>query len=225
MVAVLALLLTTSLMLPDVPKEDVRKLDTFSGIGIAVNADVFYTPGNTHEIRIEGDTKDVDDLITEVRNGFLQVKYDSWRVRHGKVTLYITSKELDAVSVSGSARFETGEPISSDEIELSMSGSGRIVFTKLVADEMDIRISGSGSIELQDGNADEVDTRISGSGRLDGEGFEVSEFTGAISGSGHARITASEELDVKISGSGKVYYHGNPRVNSVSSGSGKVVAL
>ena len=39
------------------------------------------------------------------------------------------------------------------------------------------------------------------------------------------KITATSVLDAKMSGSGKVYYHGDPQVNSVSSGSGKLVEL
>lgn len=225
MVALLTLLLSNSFMAPDRPVEDVRKLDAFSEIGIGVSADVFYTPGNTHEIRIEGESKDVEDLITEVKDGFLKVKYEDWRIRRSKLTIYITSKELEAVKISGSAQFKSGEPITADEMELAMSGSGGILFEKLEADEVDVKISGSGDIKLLNGSADELDAKISGSGKLNAETFEVSEFSAAISGSGSVRITAKEELDVKISGSGKVYYHGTPRVSSVSSGSGKVVAL
>jgi len=70
-----------------------------------------------------------------------------------------------------------------------------------------------------------MDVKLSGSGKVNAEQFEVSEFSAAISGSGSIKIDCKEELDVKISGSGKVYYHGNPRVNSVSSGSGKVVSF
>jgi hypothetical protein len=226
MLAVLTLLALNSFTMPDAPKEDVRKLDAFSGIGISVSADVYYTPGNTHEIRIEGDAKDVDDLITKVEDGFLQVKYpSSWRIRHSKLTIYITSKDLDAVKISGSAKFKSGEPVTADEMDFAVSGSGDIHFDKLNADEVGVKISGSGDIILLKGNADELSAKISGSGKLNAEAFEVNEFSASISGSGSVRITAKEELDVRISGSGKVYYHGTPRVNSSSSGSGKTVAL
>ena len=195
--AVATLLLTNSFLWPDMPKEEVRKLDAFSGIGISVHADVFYTPGNTHEIKIEGDENDVDELITEVEDGYLKIRYPSgkWRVKRSKLTIHVTSRELEAVKMSGSGLFDCKQDIASDEME------------------------------LDSGNADEMDLRISGSGKLLAEDFEVNEFSAAISGSGSARITAKEDLDVKISGSGKVYYHGDPRVNSVSSGSGKAVAL
>jgi len=226
MAAVLGLLFLNSFMMPDIPKEEVRKLDTFSGIGISISGDIYYTPGNSHEITIEGDADDVDDLITEVKDGFLQVKYPrGWKIRRSKLTIYITSSELDAVKISGSAKFQAGEPITSDEMALAMSGSGGIQFEKLKADEVDVSISGSGSAELLGGNADEMDVRISGSGKLNAEAFEVNEFSASISGSGSVRITAKEELEARISGSGKIYYHGSPRVNSSSSGSGKVVAL
>ena len=225
MVAAATLLLCNSFLSPDMPKEDVRQLEAFSGIGISVHADVFYTPGNTHEIRIKGDDRDVEELITKVKDGFLQVKYNDWRTRRSKLTIYITSNELEAVKISGSARFESEKPITADEMELAMSGSGTIIFDKLESDEVDVKISGSGNIELASGSADELDVKISGSGKLNAETFEVSEMSVAISGSGSVRITAKEELDVKMSGSGKVYYHGNPRVNSISSGSGKTIAL
>lgn len=224
-VAVLALILSNGFIAADRPVEDVRKLNTFTGIGVGVHADVFYTSGNNHEIRIEGDGKDVQDLITEVKDGFLHVKYKSWRTRHSKVTLYITSKELDAVRISGSSEFMCADPITADEMDLAMSGSGSILFEKLEAEEVGVAISGSGDIELISGSADELDVRISGSGKLNAETFKVSELSASISGSGSVRITANEELDVRISGSGTVYYHGAPRVNSSSSGSGKTVAL
>ena len=178
MAAVLSLLFLNSFMMPDIPKEEVRKLDTFSGIGISISGDIYYTPGNSHEITIEGDAEDVDDLITEVKDGFLQVKYPrGWKIRRSKLTIYITSSELDAVKISGSAKFQAGEPITTDEMTLAMSGSGGIQFKKLNADEVDVSISGSGSAELLGGNADEMDVRISGSGKLNAEEFEVNEFS------------------------------------------------
>jgi hypothetical protein len=225
MLAVVSLLLCNSFLSPDMPKEDVRQLEAFSGIGVSVSADVYYTPGTKHEIKIVGDDEDVDDLITKVEDGFLKIKYPNWRIRRSKVTIYITSKELDAVKMSGSGLFESAESISAEEMDLAISGSGDIVFKKLAAEEVDVRISGSGDVHLESGNAEELDLSISGSGKLSAETFKVSEFSASISGSGGARITATEELDVRISGSGRIYYHGNPRVNSSSSGSGKSVAL
>jgi hypothetical protein len=221
----LATLLFTSFSWTGSRAEDVRQLGSFVGIGIGVSADVYYTQGNSHEIRIEGDDRDVRDLITEVKDGFLQIKYDDWRTNRSKLTIYITSSELESIKISGSADFMVEKPFTSDEMELGISGSGGIHFNKLNSDEVDVKISGSGNAEIIDGSADEMDVKISGSGKFKGEGFEVSECDVAVSGSGSVWISVKDELDAKLSGSGKVHYRGNPRVNSVASGSGKVEAL
>ena len=223
--AVSFLLLLSSMMFADIAVEDVRKLEPFQGIGISVSADVFYTQGNTHEIRIEGPDRDVKELTTEVRDDLLQVKYENNRTKRSKLTIYITSKELEAIKISGSAHFTADQPVTSDEIEVALSGSGDVSLNSLVSDEVGVKISGSGSVGLESGKADELDVKISGSGKLNAEKFEVSECSASLSGSGSVRITAKEELDVRMSGSGKVYYIGDPQVKSVSSGSGKVIAL
>ena len=222
---ILSMLLIAGFTFPDRAAEDVRQLDSFSGIGISISADVYYTTGNSHEIRIEGNDKDVNDLITEVKDGFLQVKYEDWKKSRSKLTIYVTSKELEEVKMSGSGQFLAEKPLSSEEMDLAMSGSGGITFSKLTAEEVDVKLSGSGNISLNSGSAEEMDVKLSGSGKVNAEQFEVSEFSAAISGSGGIKITCNEEISAKISGSGKVHYHGDPRVNSVSSGSGKVVSF
>jgi len=218
-------LLSGSFILAERTADDLRNLDSFNGIGISIHAEVYYNQGNTHEIKIEGNERDVKDLITKVENGFLQVKYDDWKIKRSKLIIHITSKELEKVKLSGSANFLANKEVSSDEMEIAVSGSGKVIFSKLQSDEVDTKISGSGGVELAGGSADEVDVKISGSGKLQAEGFNVSEYSVALSGSGNVRINVTDELDAKISGSGKVYYRGNPQVNSVTSGSGKIVAL
>ena len=217
------LVLGSGCLLADKGGEEVRDLESFDGIGIS--ADVFYTQGNTHEIRIEGNDKDVNDLITEVKDGFLKVRFENWKIKRSKLTIYITSQELENVSLSGSAKFKAEKPVSSEEMDLAISGSGLVHFSALESDEVDVKISGSGDAVIDKGSADELDVKISGSGKLMAEQFEVSELSAIISGSGTCKITVTDELDARLSGSGGVYYHGNPQINSTASGSGKVRAL
>ena len=219
------LLLFTSLFVSEVHAQETRELDTFTGIGISISADVYYAPGNKHEIKIEGNSKDVEDLITRVENGMLKMKYEDWRIKRSKLTIYITSKELDRVSLSGSGKFYSDQSLEAEEMSLAVSGSGNINFSSLKAEEVDVKISGSGDVLIDKGGAEELDVKISGSGKIIAETFEVSEFSAAISGSGSIKITVIEELEARISGSGSIYYHGDPQINSTSSGSGKVRSL
>jgi len=223
--AICTLFLFSGCFTTDVTAQETRDLKPFTGIGIGISADVYYTQGNDHVIKIEGNDRDVKDLITEVDNGYLKLKYDDWKIKRSRLTIHVTSGELEKVSMSGSGKFRAEKPVSSEEMKISVSGSGSVQFSSLESDEMEVRISGSGNTVLDRGVADELALRISGSGKLMAEQFEVSEFEGSISGSGSCRITVKEELNARISGSGNVYYHGDPEVNSVASGSGKVRAL
>lgn len=219
------LLLFSLLFASSIDAQETRSFDPFTGVGVSISADVFYTSGNSHEIRIEGDQKDVEDLETWVENGMLKMKYEDWRIKRSKLTIYITSKELDKVSISGSGKFYVEEAMDVEEMYLAVSGSGSSNFSKLSAEEVQVKISGSGGINIDKGSAEELDVKISGSGKLKAEYFEIEEFSAAISGSGSCKVTVTEELDARISGSGSIYYHGDPQINSTSSGSGKVRAL
>ncbi|MEZ5072736.1 MAG: head GIN domain-containing protein [Bacteroidales bacterium] len=204
---------------------DQRTLEPFTGVGLAISADVYYHTGTACEVKIEGDPADIRDLITEVEDGYLKIRYEDWRTRRSKLTLHITSPGLDGVKVSGSGHFNVEEDLRCEEMELAVSGSGHVNFRGLEAEELEVKISGSGNVNIEGGSAGEMDVKLSGSGRVNAERFSVEEFSGAISGSGGARVTCTEDLEVRISGSGSVEYHGSPRVDAATSGSGKVRSL
>ena len=223
--AIAILTLISGFGLSSLSAQETRDLKPFTGIGIGISADVYYTSGSSHEIKIEGNEKDVKDLVTKVEDGYLKLKYDDWKMKRSKLTIYITSKELDKVSISGSAKFKADKPINSEEMQIAISGSGSTTFAALETEELDVKISGSGNVILEKGSAEEMDVKISGSGKVLAEHFEVEEFSAALSGSGGCKITVKDELEARISGSGSISYHGNPQVNSTSSGSGKVRSL
>jgi len=205
--------------------DEFMNLEPFTAINIGVSADVTYTTGKKHGLTVSGDEDDIEDLIIEVKGKTLSISYPGYRNRHSRLDIHIVSEELESVKISGSAHFIAESTVESDEMELAVSGSGKIIFSELLADEGDVKISGSGGVEIREGEADECDAIISGSGRMKAAGFEVDEFSAKISGSGNCEINAVDELEAVISGSGRVYYNGSPQVNSTISGSGKVKKL
>lgn len=132
------LIMTNGCLTTDLSGQDqeTRDLKPFMGISIGISGDVFYTTGNTHKIKIEGNERDVKDLITKVEDGVLKLKYENWRVKRYKLTIHITSRELEKVSVSGSARFNSTKPVSVEEMQIAISGSGDIQFSALECEEV-----------------------------------------------------------------------------------------
>lgn len=207
-------------------QKETRDHSNFDEISLGYPAELIIRQGNEYSVELEGDRDDLEDIRTEVRGSTLVIKND----RNGgwfnfsvgrSVTIYVTMKDIRRISVSGSGKAETRGKIETGDLDLDVSGSGKIEVSA-DAEDVTIDISGSGSIILE-GSGEDGEIDISGSGRLYAENFEADSFDVAISGSGRCEVNVSQILDARISGSGSVYYRGDPdKIRSSVSGSGRV---
>ncbi|WP_436515123.1 head GIN domain-containing protein [Ekhidna sp. To15] len=226
MKTLITLLLSISISLPVLGQKRTVDVGNFSELSLGIAGTVYLKQGSSNKVEIECEDDIYDEIEFEMRGDRLVIKKEgnwSWGNgwRKSEVDIYVTMKEIEGLSVSGSGLIEGHGMLETEDIELSVSGSGDMDL-ELNSDEMEMRISGSGSIRLS-GNAEEAQARISGSGKVKAEDLTVKIFSARISGSGSCYINATEEIDASISGSGSVYYSGDPdRVISNSSGSGKV---
>ena len=198
----------------------------FTEISFAISGTAFVTKGSTHSVEIKGDKNDLEDIKVEVEDGRLIIKSkdgQGWFTTnsHSDVKVYITTSDISYIAVSGSGELIGQSKFDTDDLNISVSGSGHVQF-QADAKDVDMRISGSGSIELS-GTGDKGDLSISGSGKLDAEEFVANAYEISISGSGSCKINVKEEIESSISGSGSIMYKGNPsKINNKSSGSGKI---
>lgn len=207
-------------------QSEKRNVESFNAISMGVPGDLYITQGDRVSLEVKGDRDDLEDLITEVRNHTLLIKYErsGWNFGRDRVTIYVTTPEISEISLGGSGKVISENSLRSDQLELSVSGSGKMVL-QVNADEIEASISGSGNMTIS-GEADVVQLTISGSGNMDAEELMVDRYEIRISGSGRSRINVGDQLDAKISGSGSVLYSGDPdKVISNVSGSGRVKKL
>lgn len=206
--------------------KETRNVDNFSGISFGVAGDLYLVQGSTYNVTIEGDRDLLSEIETYERNGVLFIRKKDWkRSMNKRVTVWVTMPDIESLSVSGSGTLTAEGAVKSGEIELNVSGSGRILLSNLAADEVDSSISGSGNIEIAGSGADECDLSISGSGKFYGKDFKVGEMVISVSGSGNCECNVVKELEASVSGSGDIYYLGSPSVDVRISGSGKVRKL
>ncbi len=205
-------------------QKETRDVGSFDEISLGVAADLYLTIGSKQSVVIEGDEDDIEEIVTEVRDGRLRIKSRkswSWNWGGNDVEIYITVPKINALSVSGSGDIHGESVIETDDLELGVSGSGNIE-VEIDSEEVKMTISGSGSAQLG-GTTSDFSVRISGSGSINAYDLKAENVAVRISGSGSARVNASDELEATISGSGNVYYEGSPdKVNSNTSGSGRV---
>jgi hypothetical protein len=202
-------------------KKETRDVPDFSGVALGIPADLYLSQGSPHEVIIKASEDDLAKIETEVKNGLLKIKTESWRTRFRDVEIWVTTPDVNALHMSGSGKIMSETSIRSEELDLRVSGSGKIKVDELAGDEIEASISGSGNVYLA-GTAEEMEISISGSGSCHAADLSVKECDARISGSGSCKIDATEELNAAISGSGRITYFGKPVVDASVSGSGRV---
>jgi len=95
-----------------------------SVFGVAGNLYINFGP--EFKVIIEGEKRDLEDIITEVSGNRLVIKKDNWKFNFNeRVTVYITMPELKGLGVSGSGKAEIRDAIKAEDLDLSVSGSGK----------------------------------------------------------------------------------------------------
>ncbi|OIQ38542.1 MAG: hypothetical protein BM563_05780 [Bacteroidetes bacterium MedPE-SWsnd-G1] len=232
-IKIIAICLTTLLTINANAKEKIRgngKVITenrttgeYDKISIGGSFEVELVSGKEGNITIKVEENLAPYLITKVEKGELKIKWKKGKNISHKKTIYITIpfEDINAVAFGGSGNVVGKDPIKSDNLALSLAGSGDMDLM-VAANTMGANLAGSGSIDLQ-GSTDSIKYAIAGSGNIRGYELEVGDANVAISGSGNVSATINGKLNAKISGSGNVRYKGNPSTESVKvSGSGSV---
>jgi len=211
---------------PVLAKEETRDLPAFTKISLRISGKVYLEQGSTQSVRIVAEDETLEEIITEVKDRTLSIKFPNTNMfrnwNPGKIEIFITVPGIDALTVSGSGDIISKE-IKSRILDLAVSGSGNIDIEELTSEQVSAAISGSGNISVSgSGVANELKARISGSGNINASGFEAEHVDVQTSGSGNCAVISNGEIKARISGSGNVNYSGNPAIDSSVSGSGKV---
>ena len=200
-----------------------RNISDYNKIGIGGDFNVSLVKGEEGEITIKADENLLEYIETEVEKGNLSIKVKKgYQIRPKKqIEITIPFDEIEGVSLAGSGAIHTNDIIKSNELKLSLAGSGNIDL-HVSAKDLDTNIAGSGNITLK-GTTDKFECSIAGSGNLNGYDLKTNVANAKIAGSGNVKVNAIDEIHAKIVGSGNVLYTGNPEiVKSKSAGSGSV---
>jgi hypothetical protein len=207
--------------------KETRNVSGFTKVSFGVAGNLYINIGHEFKVVLEGEKRYIDDVITDVSGGKLVIKNENWKMNNWrmneKVNVYITMPELAGLGVSGSGKAEVKDAVKTGDLNLSVSGSGKIYISDITVSNLSCGISGSGDIILSGtGSCSKADISISGSGNYDGAPLKIGVAEIHISGSGNCSCNVTESLRASVSGSGNVTYEGNPKIDAHVSGSGKV---
>jgi hypothetical protein len=204
--------------------KETRELTGFDRIGFGVAGDLYINIGSEFKVELEGEKSLLEEIKTVLSGSKLVIKKDTWYSHtNEKVTIYITLPALKELGVSGSGKAEIRDAVKADDLDFSVSGSGRIQAGDLEVGNFDVAISGSGDVIINGGGEVKgADVGISGSGNFTAEDLRIADADMSISGSGSCRCYVTDNLEAHVSGSGNVIYSGNPKIDARVSGSGRV---
>lgn len=139
-----------------------------------------------------------------------------------KFKVYTNSRGLSNVKLTGSSQMVIKQRLNSPDLDISISGSGKVKADKLKCSKVNVALSGSGNVTLS-GDTYYKSIKVSGSGNVDALGLKATQGMCKISGSGTAKIYVTDDLESRISGSGTIICKGKPaRVDNKVSGSGRL---
>ncbi len=200
---------------------DSLNLNNFDGIILDIPAEVDIRIGAEQRVVVEGKPNILSELEWDVRNGVWEIEFDRCVRDMGTLKIFITLPNLRSVKNRGSGIIRSSEELSLGDLDLEVNGSGDIEL-QLQADDLRIINTGSGDLLLS-GTADELNARLSGSGDLFGFPLPVREADVTITGSGDAEVRVADLLRARLSGSGDLRYKGQPTIDVIQSGSGRLV--
>lgn len=201
---------------------ETRHVSGFHAISNSGSIALEVRLGGDETLRLEGDGEAIRNIETVVEQGVLKIRFRRGvRQRNwGKVTAYVTAKQIDGLSQSGSGSVTVLDPIEGSGINASLSGSGKITFVS-DTETLNASISGSGRIRVS-GQASQSNVSVSGSGGFDGAKLVSGESRLKVAGSGSIDAHVDRQLDAAVSGSGNITYSGDAQANVRTAGSGKV---
>jgi len=205
-------------------KSQTREVSDFHAIEIEYPAQVTITQGKAASVKIEAEDNVLPGLITQVKDGTLNIFYKSDNdkpvnpTKAVKITIVV--KSLDRVNFSSAGEL-TIKGVKTDALDFSLNGAGKVVIDGITVKILNLDLSGAGSLEAT-GTADDLDLNISGFGNFDGADLHSQTAKINISGAGSATTWVDDELDANVSGAGSINYYGSASVTTNVSGVGSV---
>ena len=203
----------TAVISKDYVTED-RLIKGFEEVEVVGSPNVYYTQADSFSVRVKGPDNFVDNILTEKNGKTLTVRNKGkWGVVNisfsdeDELAVYVTSPDLVAVRVNGSGDFISTDLIDTDNMNITLRGSGDINIDKLLCDCCDVELIGSGDIDLPEVEAKETSAVLVGSGDIKMGLSKVADTRLSLKGSGDIKVDFSEgcrSVDCTVNGSGDI---------------------
>ena len=231
LLATLAVVCTASVYaFADKDKAEVnRQVSGFERIRLQGSPDIKYTQGKTWSVRVKAPKKLIDRVVTRKDGNTLVVSMKSGSffnsIKGDDVTVYVTSPDLIGVEVQGSGDFECKSHLDTDNLTLSLRGSGDIAFYDIICDKINTSVVGSGDVDIKKVIAKQSTVELVGSGDVKVRQSQVNQTQIELKGSGDVKVHCDNcgAVSCRLVGSGDITLTGTvKKLDQTSRGSGDI---
>lgn len=206
---------------------EVRKVGSFNGVSVGSGITLYLSQGKQEAVAVSAeDSKYVERIITEVKDGTLRIRVDSkmwnnWNWGNKKLKAYVTIDEMKYLGVSGGSIAKLIDKINVNELESDVSG-GSIIEGILTGNSLNIDLSG-GSITKLEGEFNTAKIEASGGSIFKDFDFEITSCDVEASGGSIINVTINKELRADASGGSIINYKGPGVITSVDASGGSII--
>ena len=224
--ALATLVLAPAFARAQAPEGKIYAPGPFDSVMLDGAGQVRLVQGDRDEVFVQGDAHAQEEVDIRLKGSRILIDLPgSWKFwNNGSgAQVEVRVRHLSRLTLSGANDVVAPGPISSDQLTISMAGSGVARFDQLQVGNLNFEISGAGEGQLA-GKVDQLRLSVSGKGKISAEQLRAGGADVSISGVGNASLWTVNALRVQISGAGHVEYWGQPALRKSISGFGSVDA-
>lgn len=215
----LTTLFVTGFHFADFQEDEVRQLESFDKVDVSGGIKLYLEQGSKHTADVEVENAELDDLITKVKGGELQIYFkknllSSWKNR--QATVVVTYKDLTALDISSGCYVESNTTITASDFDLSCSSGTRVILD-LDVDDLDAKFSSGTSVTLE-GSADNLDVRASSGCAVNASELKSIHVVAEAKSGTSMKVWAIESIDAEAKSGSSIKYKGDPNTKDISSG-------
>ena len=203
------------------------KVNNFNKITVTGSPTVVYTQrSGKPEVTVYTSDNIAEVLDIHVTNGTLYVGFKKGiSVSYRKLDIRVSSPDVNSLSVTGSGEIQLANGLKTEDLTLSVAGSGDLNGNHIQCDGLKASVAGSGDLDLNDIRCATVKASVAGSGDLVLKRLASTSVEASVAGSGDLVLDGqAEEAQYSVAGSGDLNASGleAKSVNASVAGSGDI---
>jgi hypothetical protein len=184
-----------------VPMTQSRDVAPFTSIELAGSNNLVVRVGEEQSVVVKADDNLIDRVTTQVQSGTLVIGNNGSFSTESPMSVDVTVPTLDALTLSGSGNIAI-DGIEAESLKVTLPGRGTLTGNG-TATRLDVTVSGSGVVQFTHVVATDVQAAVSGSGTI----FVTAtkSLDAAVSGSGAILYAGTpQNVTRSITGSGAI---------------------